>query len=242
MDALASVPARKGLRLDPRTKLLLLLTVTTLMFSTGNTGVMNVVKPVLSVLPFLLLLSEGRWRTALKYLGLYALCFALERVALHVLTGLPAFLLLALTSIMTRFAPGIMVGAFLVASTSVSDFLAAMKRMRVSEKILIPLSVIFRFLPTIGEENAAIRDAMRMWGIRFGGKHPGRMLEYRLVPLMISVVKIGDELSAAALTRGLGAPGKRADLCEIGFHWRDVLLIALCLTAFAVTLGSRWLV
>lgn len=242
MDALASVPARKGQRLDPRTKLLLLLTVTTLMFSTGNTGVMNVVKPVLSVLPFLLLLSEGRWRTALKYLGLYALCFALERVALHVLTGLPAFLLLALTSIMTRFAPGIMVGAFLVASTSVSDFLAAMKRMRVSEKILIPLSVIFRFLPTIGEENAAIRDAMRMWGIRFGGKHPGRMLEYRLVPLMISIVKIGDELSAAALTRGLGAPGRRTDLCEIGFHWQDVLLILLCLAAFAVTLGSRWLV
>ena len=68
------------------------------------------------------------------------------------------------------------------------------------------------------------------------------MLEYRLVLLMISVVKIGDELSAAALTRGLGAPGKRADLCEIGFHWQDVLLIALCLTAFAVTLGSRWLV
>ena len=135
-----------------------------------------------------------------------------------------------------------MVGAFLVASTSVSDFLAAMKRMRVSEKILIPLSVIFRFLPTIGEENAAIRDAMRMRGIRFGGKHPGRMLEYRLVPLMISIVKIGDELSAAALTRGLGAPGRRTDLCEIGFHWQDVLLILLCLAAFAVTLGSRWLV
>lgn len=36
--------------------------------------------------------------------------------------------------------------------------------------------------PTIGEENAAISDAMRMRGIRFGGKHPGRMLEYRLIP------------------------------------------------------------
>ena len=240
MDALASVPARKGQRLDPRTKLLLLLTVTTLMFSTGNTGVMNVVKPVLSVLPFLLLLSEGRWRTALKYLGLYALCFALERVALHVLTGLPAFLLLALTSIMTRFAPGIMVGAFLVASTSVSDFLAAMKRMRVSEKILIPLSVIFRFLPTIGEENAAIRDAMRMWGIRFGGKHPGRMLEYRLVPLLMSIVKIGDERSAAALTRGLGGPGRRTEQCGFWVDWQDVMLNLLCLPAVSVTLGVRW--
>ena len=50
---------------------------------------------------------------------------------------------------------------------------------------------------------------MRMRGIRIGGKHPGRMLEYRLVPLMISIVKIVDELSADALTRGLGAPGKR---------------------------------
>ena len=40
----------------------------------------------------------------------------------------------------------------------------------------------------------------------FGGKNPFLMLEYRLVPLMVSVVKIGDELSAAALTRGLGAP------------------------------------
>lgn len=46
----------------------------------------------------------------------------------------------------------------------------------------IPMSVIFRFFPTIGEENAAISDAMRMRGIRFGGKHPGRMLEYRLIP------------------------------------------------------------
>ena len=32
------------------------------------------------------------------------------------------------------------------------------------------------------------------------------MLEYRLVPLMVSVVKIGDELSAAALTRGAWSP------------------------------------
>ena len=30
------------------------------------------------------------------------------------------------------------------------------------------------------------------------------MLEYRLVPLIASVVQIGDELSAAAVARGLG--------------------------------------
>ena len=240
MEQLTHTAKRRGLLLDPRTKLLMLITVTSLMLSTGNSGVMDLVKPVLSILPFVLLLTEGRWKTALKYLGLYAVCFALERVALHMLSGIASFLLLAVCSVMTRFAPGIMMGAFLIASTSVSDFIAAMKRMHISEKIVIPMSVIFRFFPTIGEESAAIRDAMRMRGIRFGGKHPGKMIEYRLIPLMISVVKIGEELSAAALTRGLGAPVRRTDICKIGFHVQDIVMFALCIAGFALTLGSRW--
>ena len=91
METLTYTAKRRGLLLDPRTKLLMLITVTSLMLSTGNSGVMNIVKPVLSVLPFILLLTEGLWKTALKYLVLYAVCFALERVALYCLSGLPAF-------------------------------------------------------------------------------------------------------------------------------------------------------
>ena len=230
----------KGL-LDPQKPFHHFRTVTSLMLSSGNSGVMNFVKPTLSILPFVLLLSERKWRTASKYLLLYAVCFALERMALHVLSGLPAFLLLAVCSVMTRFAPGFMMGAFFISSTAVSDFIAAMKRMHITDKIVIPLSVIFRFFPTIGEENAAINDAMRMRGIRFGGRHPGKILEYRLIPLMISVVKIGDELSAAALTRGLGAPVRRTDICNIGFHAQDVVMIVLCAAAFVLTIGSRWI-
>ena len=241
MSAVACTAKRNGLRLDPRTKLVMLITVTSLMLSTGTSGVMSIVKPLLSALPFALLLTERRWRTAVRYLLLYAVCFALERAAMRLMSGLPAFLTLAVCSIMTRFAPGVMMGAFLIASTSVSDFLASMKRMHVPEKIVIPMSVIFRFIPTIGEENAAIADAMRMRGIRFGGRHPGRMLEYRLVPLMISTVKIGDELSAAALTRGLGAPVRRTDICSIGFHAQDFAMLIICAACFALTLGSRWM-
>ena len=64
----ATTDKRKGIRLDPRTKLILLLTVTTLMFSTSNEGIMNFVKPVLSLIPFVLILSERRFKTAGKYL------------------------------------------------------------------------------------------------------------------------------------------------------------------------------
>ena len=216
----ATTDKRKGIRLDPRTKLILLLTVTTLMFSTGNEGIMNFVKPVLSLIPFVLILSE--------------------RIALTTLSDLLSFVVLAMTSIMTRFAPGIMTGAWLLSSTSVSEFIGSMERMHLTEKIVIPLSVIFRFFPTISEEYQAISDAMKMRGIRFGGKNPFLMVEYRLVPLMVSVVKIGDELSAAALTRGLGAPVKRTNVCQIGFHVQDMIAILLCALCFALFLLGQY--
>mgnify|MGYP000759342873 FL=1 len=114
-----------------------------------------------------------------------------------------------------------------------------MERMHITEKIVIPMSVIFRFFPTISEEYQAIRDAMKMRGIRFGGKNPFLMLEYRLVPLMVSVVKIGDELSAAALTRGLGAPVKRRNGCQIDFHVQDLIAILFCVICFALFLFQQ---
>lgn len=117
-------------------------------------------------------------------------------------------------------------GYYLVSTTTVSEFVAAMERMRVPQKVVIPVSVVFRFFPTVKEEYAAIRDAMKMRGITTL-RSPMKMLEYRVVPLMISIAKIGEELSAAALTRGLGAPQKRTNICTIKFGPLDVFFFLL---------------
>lgn len=93
-----------------------------------------------------------------------------------------------------------------------------------------------RFFPTVGEEASSISDAMRMRGISFGGNHPGKMLEYRLIPLMTCSVKIGDELSAAALTRGLGADVKRTNICKIGFRFVDYIVLLGCIITLAYLL------
>lgn len=221
---------RLGILLDPRTKLLMLITITTLLLGTGNKGIMNIIKPLLSVIPFLLLLTEKKFKTAIKYLILYVLCFVVQYIALYSIEGIPSFILLALCSTMTMFAPGIMMGAFLLSSTSVSEFIAAMQKMHISEKIVIPLAVIFRFIPTIKQEYQAINDAMKMRGIGFSRRNPLLIIEYRLIPLIFSVIKIGDELSAAAITRGLGAPIKRTNVCKIGFHIQDIFMIVICIT------------
>ena len=51
--------------------------------------------------------------------------------------------------------------------------------------------------------------------------------------MMICSVKIGEELSQAALTRGLGGPVKRTNICKLGFHVQDVIFLLICLGAFA---------
>ena len=95
-----------------------------------------------------------------------------------------------------------MAACYVVATTRVSEFIAAMERMHVSQKIIIPFAVMFRFFPTIGDENRSIQDAMRLRSIGWK-RGPVAMLEYRLVPLIVSVVRIGDELSAAAVQKQL---------------------------------------
>ena len=142
-------------------------------------------------------------------------------------------------AVLSRFLPGIAMGGYLVSTTTVSEFTAAMLRLHLSEKIIIPLSVMFRFFPTVMDEAASINAAMRMRGIYMGGKNVGKMLEYRLVPLMTCCVKIGEELSAAALTRGLGGEVKRTNICKIGFHIQDYLLFVVCLIPYAVWIMGR---
>jgi energy-coupling factor transport system permease protein len=134
--------------------------------------------------------------------------------------------------IFVRLMPGLIMGAYMLSSTTVSEFIAAMHRMHIPQQITIPMSVMFRFFPTVLEEFTAINTAMKMRDIRIGGKKAGKLVEYRLVPLMVCSVNIGSELSAAALTRGLGTKVRRTNICKIGFHIQDIAVLLLILTLY----------
>ena len=68
---------------------------------------------------------------------------------------------------------------------------------------------------------------------------PTKMLEYRMVPLLVSCVKIGEELSAAALTRGLGAPVRRTNICRIGFGKFDIAAAVICAGSFLALILNK---
>ena len=89
------------------------------------------------------------------------------------------------------------------------------------------------------EESASIKDAMRMREVQFGTQkfwnNPAALIEYRFIPLMISVVKIGEDLSAAALTRGLDNPIRRTNITQIGFTHYDVITLLITSTMLGFT-------
>ena len=214
--------------MDPRTKLLLLTFVS--VFVLGNAGgdAAAEFRVALNYLPLLLLLGARQWKKAIAVVIFYSVAYFLSMLVMPHCKGLLNFLLLAMCGIVLRFLPGIMTGMYVVSTTTVSEFISAMERMHVSQKITIPLAVMFRFFPTVVEEAGSINKAMAMRDIKFGGKKALKMIEYRLIPMMTCSVKIGQELSAASLTRGLGGPDKRTNICKLGFGWCDILTF-ICL-------------
>lgn len=222
----------RGLVLDPRTKLILLITMATFVLGGAGSAKFWFITPCLCLAPLVLLLSSKKYKTAAIYVAVYLVMYSAFHFVGPKTTGILNFLLLGTTGIITRFMPSIMMGVYVVSTTTVSEFTAAMLRMHIIEKLIIPMSVMFRFFPTVMDEFSSINAAMRMRGVSFGGKNAGKMLEYRLVPLLTCSSKIGEELSAAALTRGLGGNVRRTNVCEIGFHVQDFIVILMCIAPF----------
>jgi energy-coupling factor transporter transmembrane protein EcfT len=238
-EVLSSVSDKQKINIDPRTKIIILILICTLVVGGENSGIMLFIKPALTIIVLFLLTSIGKWRTVFICTLLYGICFIGENFMIPLTNGLTAYLLLFTCGLVARLLPGMLMGYYTVQSTTVSEFIAAMERIHLSQKLIIPLAVMFRFFPTVIEEYLSISDAMRMRGIRMGGKKAGKMLEYRLVPMMVCVVKIGEELSAASLTRGLGAPVKRTNICKIGFNIADVILIVVCAIISGFSLARK---
>lgn len=227
--------------LDPRTKIFITITISIILMSGGSGPKINIVKLCLTVLPLLFLVLYGESKKALNFIMVYFLAYLGQMFLMPITKGLLNFIIAATIGIITRMLPGIVMGYFLVSSTNVSEFTASMERMGVTTKVVIPMSVMFRFFPTIKEEARDIKNAMKMRGI-LGPRiitEPLKSIEYGFVPLLMSCVKIGEELSIASLTRGLGGNVKRTNICDIGFTLWDFLFFIISMVCWVFFILGR---
>lgn len=132
-------------------------------------------------------------------------------------------------------------GWFLITRVRPTEFMAAMTRMRMPRFLAVPIAVVLRFIPTVVTEARAITDAMRMRGL-IGGplsvlRHPIRTAEHLVIPLLAGAVRAGDELTASALCRGFGSPGRRSTIVELRFGVADLMLVLVTLAVAAYGFG-----
>lgn len=235
--AVADGAVERSLVLDPRTKLALLVVVSTVLILSSNEPAMIAVRTVVIALPFAFLAVSGRMAAALIMGVLYVASIILSQASASMPPAFEIFVLMN-CMVVARFLPTLVMGYFIMSTTTVSEFMAGMQRMHMPNWFTVPLSVLFRFFPTLLEEARSINAAMRMRGLGLAEAGPLAMVEYRLVPLMACAVSIGEELSASALMRGLDAECSRTSMCEIGFGALDVVLITVSLVCLVVLIAD----
>ena len=137
----------KQLYLDPRTKILLCLSVSTTLIAGNGTGYLLYLHYALAVLPLIFLLILRKFKAALYYVTVYAFAFFVPDLIMPYLPNAVNLLFTGVFAFSTKLIPGTMMAYFLFATTSVSEFIAAMDRMHITKKLSVPISVMFRFFP-----------------------------------------------------------------------------------------------
>ncbi|MBT1180953.1 energy-coupling factor transporter transmembrane protein EcfT [Bifidobacterium sp. CP2] len=235
-DAAAPGSAVRGL--DPRTKLALLLLANLMMFFHAALLTQTVMVVLFLVPP----LAAGRWRMAARFAFLYAVTAALGGLDPDAL-GMPWLHAPAALAVgCAMMLPCLITGAYAFTTTSASAFVCAMRRMRMPESVVVPCIVIIRFFPTIGEDYRAIRDAMALRGLVSGRlamlRHPVRSLEYVIVPLLMNAALVAQDLSVAALTKGLGRDGVHTSRTTIRMRAADWTVMLACAAPLALDIAG----
>ena len=186
--------ARRALRLDPRTKVLMLVCANVTLLCSGFDAAGFVLKFLVAGIVVALLIAAGRRAAGIGFAAVFAAAALLEQMNERGLldalgsTSAAAVTLRVLSALVLQLMPGTMFAYYLFATTKVSEFVAAMERVRLPQRVIIPFAVVFRFFPTVLEEYRSIRDAMRLRGVGWRSG-PVALVEYRLVPLVAGMVK-----------------------------------------------------
>lgn len=208
-----SVSNESYLNLDPRTKLVLLFITNIVIFSTTQVYI-----EIAVVLLLMMLISLcGCFKSILKLVTVF---FSLILIQFYVIPVLPPILVMTFNVLAVyarKILPCLMIGTLIVKTTPVRLIMLSLRKWKVPQKILIPLAITIRYFPSIKEEYLYIKDAMKLRGI----KGIVKKVECVYVPLLISATHTAEELSEAAITRGIENPVPKTSVINIKFHFQD---------------------
>lgn len=238
MSRSASAKKRFGLQFDPRTKNVLLILCV----------ISATIAPSLlyeSVLVFAVAVfgcASGKVRRSFLCAAFYGAFYMLTLFVMSLEKGALYTVFTSWLGLFYTVYPCAFLASIILSTTKVNEFLTAMNKAHIPDKVVIPLAVMLRYIPTVREDWGYIKDAMRLRDVTpsfFGFlRSPAMTVECLYVPLLMTASNTADELSAAAVTRGIENPTPRTCLLQIRFRGRD--WIATVLAVCVLALGFSW--
>lgn len=214
-------------RLDPRVKLLAIVAVSVLSIMLGSLSS----SILLAALPILILAVAGcLGRAAVLLFALLA--FSAISVLLVYFTGIGSPF--EFGKFFVRIFAVVGIGLVFAFTTPPNRFAKALEKMGFPKSVVFTLTLTLRFIPVFVKEAKDLMDSLKVRGLELGLKgilrRPRIFLRALIIPLMIRMMKIADDLASAMEARGFGAPVRRTSLREYKFSWADVAFTAIILT------------
>ena len=217
------------LKLDPRTEILLLIVANVVAFAQRRLWL----EVTWVGLLLLLIIACGCVKSAGKLAVGFGICLLLQYIIFPNGPKILANTFYIIVSYARKIFPCLIIGTLLVKKTTIREVMAALRKWHVPQGLIIPLSVTIRYFPALKEETRLIRDAMKLRNI-----HGIQRMEGTLVPIMISATTTAEELSAAAVTRGIENPCRKTSLVVLKYRASDIICLILagcfCVTAFVL--------
>lgn len=197
----------------------------------------------LLLLPFFLAGRRGPWVKGMQLMLVYAVMLAITMLLPSTSNTALSFIAMVAVGLRMMYPP-LIAGSYMFVTTSISELTCALRKLRVPESAIVTFTVTMRFFPTAREDFRQIRSAISMRDVTSGPlgllSHPARSLEYMLIPLLMNSTQVAQDLTMAALTKGITLPGRHTSLASIRLRALDWCYMAVCTVLLGMAAGGLW--
>lgn len=221
---------RFPIQLDPRTKMLFILISNCPLFLQSNVETIYIYIAIFA----LMFAVSGCYKSLATFSILSIVLISLLYCIFPIAPETIVMLLSISVNYTFKMLPCLMAGTLLIKTTSLHDVVLAMRKCHFPQRLIISLSVTIRYFPAIREEVRNIRNAMKLRVIPFSEK-----AECFIVPIMMSASNTVEELSAAAVTRGIENPAKKTSIVQLRFELTDFIAFFVCIDLVVLSFVFR---
>jgi len=228
---------------DVRTLLLLDILIMICMLISG--------KPEVTLSSFILAAAvpviTGLYGVLLCYTLLFAGLFVYYQFIFH--SAIPLFhsavfsVIGVFSFIVQRIIPFMLIGTVIQKQKNISEITTALERMHLPKGIILSIAVMFRYFSSIKDDLFIIIDSMKLKGLytskRSAMLHPIRTMEFIIVPMLFKSLKTAEELSCAALVKGIENTGHKTSYFDVKLRVADVVFLLTAITLLTASANIK---